>query len=301
MKNTMDELCSKVTAQVIKALESRDLGVWRKPWMDCRSATNFCTGREYLGFVNQWLLRAETLSQGYEFPFFAGFGQIKQLGGSVKAGEHGITIFYVSVSEKDIEVYGEPEKKVTRFFGKKTVFNLAQTTGLDVETIAERINGNRLLKFAELEEVEAFFAAVPARVEHRGDRAFYRPSDDLICLPKPSQFVSAAAYYAVRLHESVHWTGHSSRLNRLESAMPFGSEAYAFEELVAEIGTMIGCEGFALTPDINHENYIAGWLGLLQNDHRLIFKAATLGQNAFQYLLGLAKMPNVADSATLSR
>lgn len=289
MKNTMEELCSKVTAQVIKALESGDLGVWRKPWMECRAATNFCTGNEYLGFVNQWLLRSETISKDYEYPFFAGFGQIKQLGGSVKAGEHGITIVYASISEKDVEVDGEKEKRTVKFFGKKTVFNLAQTTGLDTEAIAEHINGRRLFKFAELEELEAFFAGVPARVEHRGDRAFYRPSEDLICLPKPDLFDSAAAYYAVRLHESIHWTGHASRLNRLEPAMRFGSEAYAFEELVAEIGTMIGCENFTLNPEIAHENYIAGWLSLLRNDHRSIFKAASLGQSAFQYLLSSAE------------
>jgi len=57
-------------------------------------------------------------------------------------------------------------------------------------------------------------------------------------LPAREQFASAAGYYAVALHELGHWTGRADRLNR-DLSNPFGSEAYAREELRAEIASLI--------------------------------------------------------------
>src|SRR3546814_14676440 len=65
-----------------------------------------------------------------------------------------------------------------------------------------------------IKTAEAFFAAVPARVSHGGDRAFYAPGPDRIPLPPFSAFHEAHGYYATRSHETVHWTRHKSRLDR---------------------------------------------------------------------------------------
>jgi antirestriction protein ArdC len=40
------------------------------------------------------------------------------------------------------------------------------------------------------------------------------------------------------MHEHVHWTGHSSRLDRDMTGSSF-SQSYAFEELVAELGSVL--------------------------------------------------------------
>jgi Zincin-like metallopeptidase len=64
----------------------------------------------------------------------------------------------------------------------------------------------------------------------------YLPELDQIRLPWPRRFTSAEAFCATSLHETVHWTGHASRLNR-QFGKRFGDAAYAFEELVAELGS----------------------------------------------------------------
>jgi hypothetical protein len=49
-------------------------------------------------------------------------------------------------------------------------------------------------------------------------------------------------YYATLVHELTYWTGHESRLDRALSSR-FGNEAYAIEELVAELGAAFLCAG----------------------------------------------------------
>ena len=91
-----------------------------------------------------------------------------------------------------------------------------------------------------------------------GDRAYYHLGKDEIVLPERGQFPSANHYYQTALHELGHSTGHPDRMNR-ESLLKgleagFGSEAYAKEELRAEISArMTGgrrcAENLRLSPD----------------------------------------------------
>lgn len=77
----------------------------------------------------------------------------------------------------------------------------------------------------------------PIRPMHQ-DRAYYSISKDEIVIPEKSQFVDGESYYGTMLHEMTHSSGHESRLNRLKPAA-FGSEEYAREELVAELGSAL--------------------------------------------------------------
>ena len=47
--------------------------------------------------------------------------------------------------------------------------------------------------------------------------------------------------------ETTHWTAHESRLARDFGAKRFGSEGYAIEELVAELGAAFLCADLGLT------------------------------------------------------
>ena len=85
------------------------------------------------------------------------------------------------------------------------------------------------------------------------------------------------------LHELTHWTGHKSRLARTKGRQ-FGDKDYAFEELVAELGSAFLMADFGLVGDVQHESYIANWLQVLKNDKRFIFKAASQASKAFTYL-----------------
>jgi len=89
------------------------------------------------------------------------------------------------------------------------------------------------------------------------------------------------------LHELVHWTGHKSRLNR-----GFGDKytpEYAFEELIAELGSMflVSSAGIKQTNGEfqNHASYINSWLKELKRDSNYIFRASSQASKASNFLL----------------
>lgn len=122
-------------------------------------------------------------------------------------------------------------------------------------------------------------------IRHGGNRAFYSPSEDLIQLPPETWFDEPDSYYAVALHELVHWTGHPRRLSRVLGRR-HGIEAYAYEELVAEMGAAFLCAHVGIPARLEHASYIDSWLDSLRRDKRLIFTAAGAAQKAADFVLG---------------
>ena len=100
-----------------------------------------------------------------------------------------------------------------------------------------------------------------------------------------AQFDTAAHYYATRAHETIHWTGHTSRLNR-DLTGRFGDDAYAAEELVAELGAAMWCAQTGLTTitRADHAAYLAGWLRILRSDARALVTVASRAQAAVDWL-----------------
>lgn len=75
-------------------------------------------------------------------------------------------------------------------------------------------------------------------------------------------FRDAGSYYATLGHECVHWTGHETRLARDFSR---SAQAYAREELVAELGAAFLCADLELElePREDHAAYLGHWLDVL--------------------------------------
>jgi antirestriction protein ArdC len=117
-----------------------------------------------------------------------------------------------------------------------------------------------------------------------GESAFYAPSPDYIRVPDQSAFPEPINWYRTILHELGHWTGHPARLDRLTGA-DFGSDAYAREELCAEMASAFLCAELGITPTVRHADYIGCWLDVLREDNRAIFRAASKASKAAQYLL----------------
>lgn len=121
--------------------------------------------------------------------------------------------------------------------------------------------------------------------------ACYSPSDDIIRMPDRIRFngtstmTAGEAYYATLMHELTHWTGAESRCAR-DLKNRFGSEAYAMEELVAELGAAFLCADLGVTPEPrdDHAQYIANWLKVLKQDKKAIFTAASRAQAAVNFL-----------------
>ena len=111
---------------------------------------------------------------------------------------------------------------------------------------------------------------------------------DYIQVPERGQFNSQADYYATALHELGHWTGHPSRLNR-EMSSDIHSEAYAKEELVAEMASMfVSAEtGIPQTQEHfdNHAAYVDYWVKAVKEDPNALFRAVNQAQKASEEIL----------------
>ena len=105
-------------------------------------------------------------------------------------------------------------------------------------------------------------------------------------MPPFESFKDAESYSATLGHEAVHWTRHSSRLDRDFGRKAWGDEGYAREELVAELGSafLAADLGLYLEPREDHASYISSWLAALKDDKRAIFSAASHAQRAVDYL-----------------
>jgi len=114
--------------------------------------------------------------------------------------------------------------------------------------------------------------------------AQFEPDRDIIQMPYMEQFESSERYYATLFHEMVHWTGHEKRLKRA-----FGkrsTEEYAFEELVAELGSAFLCAHFQIPASLTSSSaYIVSWLKALQNNKSYVLKAVGYAERAMNYLL----------------
>lgn len=131
-------------------------------------------------------------------------------------------------------------------------------------------------------DADAFVTKTGAEVRHGGVRAFYRPSGDFIQMPDKERFTGSETstategYYGTLLHELVHWTGIERRCDR-QFGKRFGDDAYAVEELVAELGAAFLCADLGITPEPrpDHAAYIEHWLKVLKADNRAAFTAAS--------------------------
>lgn len=77
----------------------------------------------------------------------------------------------------------------------------------------------------------------------------------------------------------------------------FGDEHYAFEELIAEMGSAFLFADLGLDGNVQHDSYIASWLRVLRNDKKAIFKAATEASKAHQFILNASAQAEQQEEA----
>ena len=173
-----------------------------------------------------------------------------------------------------------------------SVFNAAQVDGYAPKAGAER----PLLE--RIEQAEAFFRAIGSDVRHGGNQAFYSPAGDYVQMPPFQAFRDGLSYYSTLAHEHTHWTANAARCNR-ELGKRFGDNAYAAEELIAELGAAFTCAHLELStePREDHAQYLQSWLRVLKADKRAIFTAASKAQQAADWLAQQAGSASVAEVA----
>ena len=120
-----------------------------------------------------------------------------------------------------------------------------------------------------------------------GDRAYYSPKTDSVHLPEKDTFYNSYAYNATALHELSHATGAEKRLNR-DIRNVFGTEKYAYEELVAEISACFMSEHIQIEQTEehvnNHKAYIQSWTKALSEKPEMLMKAIRDAEKAANYL-----------------
>lgn len=279
-KRSSADIYQDVTDRIIAAIET-GCAPWQRPWErhgPCAMPRNG-HGRPYSG-INVMLLWAAAQQAGYRDPRWLTFNQAKKKGGQVRRGERSTqVILWRQITVKDDDEATDDDAQSRTIWVIKTfnVFNAEQVEGL----------GDFVPPVAVPGRVDALIAASGADLRHGGGRAFYNTTADFIRMPNRDAFQSEAHYHATALHELVHWTGAPHRLER-EFGERFGDNAYAVEELIAEMGAAFLCAQLGVTAEGEHQHhaeYLNAWLTVLRADSRAIVTAASAARKAAEFVL----------------
>ena len=273
--------------------------------------TNLTTNNGYRG-VNRILLALAGRSSN----LWCTYQQAAAKGWQVRKGEKGTMIVKVVEFARAGQVEGDqagqgsgardsPETEADRQKGaalkRYWVFNADQIDGIPRTELKPETN----IVFDPVEKAEAVVQALVEQtgliVIHGGSEACYIPALDEIRLPPVRAFKSQYDMWATKLHECAHSTMHAKRLNRTEAyAKRWGDEAYALEELTAEISSAIlaGETGVPMSQDTihiqSHAGYLRGWVKAINNDPLAIFTAAKNADRICEYMLGLERQMALA-------
>ena len=287
-KTSTEEYYKQFADDIITQIE-RGTAPWQKHWApgENRMPENFSTGARYQG-GNALQLMVKRTHRAWNDHRWGTYNQIKEAGGQVRKGERGTTILVykppmradgteATPGERTEDGRKNPDaERTTRPMWKRyTVFNVEQAEGLE---LPERTAATP--QWEAQQNVEKVIRANGVQIrEVNGDRAYYNMARDEIVLPERAQFKNAEGYYQTALHEVGHSTGHPDRMNR-ESLQQgtkdgYGSEAYAREELRAEISAMMSSDRLGVAYEPQHGTaYVKGWVEVLKDDPKEIHKAA---------------------------
>jgi len=254
---------------------------WAKGWTSSIGVpVNAKTLKPYQGFNVIWLMKERKTSAKW-----GTFLAWKDLGRQVAKGEKGTLVTYFKPLSEDEKIIKKTEWGFVLKYSK--VFNESQLVGYEVPLKEET-------KSFDNKIVEDFIINTQAKVSHGSASAFYRPSTDEISMPNKSDFIDSKNstaeinYYSTLCHELTHWTGAQKRLDRNFTKKETRKE-YAFEELVAELGSVfLGMAlGFEPVPRDDHAKYLNNWLEILQSDNKFIFQASSKATQAVNFLYNL--------------
>ena len=297
---TRTDLYEAITARVLEGLKTKGLQ-WFRPWGDATTGfrpMNWSTKTYYRG-INVMLLGSEMFDKGYTHNEWLTYKQASEAKGQVRKGEKSTIIVYWVVSflhtptgkwynETDLKKAGIPRSECDERWSLRSfnVFNIAQVDSLEPRNVIATPERND--EPVDADWVLANYMSNGPALRIGGDSASYRPSSDTIQMPAKESFVSQAAYYHTLFHEATHSTGHASRLKRegVTKVDKFGSEQYAQEELVAEIGAEYLSAVAGIENDQQQSQaYINGWVSYLTDHPKVVVYAAQQAAAACEFIL----------------
>jgi antirestriction protein ArdC len=296
------DIRTAVTAQIIEALKKNDLPPWRRPFSldpNCGSPLSLSTMKPYRG-INTLILALSAMKSGYQSRWWGSYQAIKQAGGYVRRGEKATAIvLFRPITKTVVSDTGDEEEEkfcVMRCF---QIFNVEQANNLG-HLHAGRTELAPAVLDERYEKADALIAAAGVPLSFGGNAAAYSPARDQIIMPFRHQFATVGDYYETLFHEHIHACEHPSRLNWERSKV---NSAYAFFELVAEIGACFLCTELGLPTASsleNHHSYCKSWISALENDPKYIFQASALASKAVDYLLSFSRQPEQQPETVLA-
>jgi Antirestriction protein len=320
------DIYKMVTDKIIGMLKSASPTDYHRAWKDDAFfiPLNYESKKPYRG-VNRLLLQERIGFAGaFRNPYFLTFKQIKKHKGTLKKGAKGYEVIYYSIryvvpahKNSGRKAFSSTNaQKVLDFLHK---YKLSEDivgripmiryynvyNGADIENIDFKLDELQIGRAVPDSATENSAAQLivenypnPPAIKNEGNQAYYNPASDYIKLPKQEQFDTVNDYYRTLFHELTHSTGHNKRLNRGIHLM-LEKDDYAKEELVAEFGAVFlsAWAGIMWYNNKNHAAYLKGWNSAIKeakNDNKFLMRAASLAQQATDYILALDKDGNPA-------
>jgi len=294
---TAQQTLEQFAKEVIASMKKNN-GRWEKMFGENINAFNSVTNNRYRG-INQLMLSFTSASKKYKNNIWASYKQWQSIGGQVKTGSKGTgIIFYkpsVHVSKKTGGIVPSgtilDDKVKTKSWSVlrgSTVFNVDQ---VDLTNSEYKIPVVKFGKQYSIKEIDSFIKSTNVTVKHDDvNRCFYVPSKDYINMT-PKEFFkdtkdsdATLNYYSVFFHELTHATGHEKRLDR-KNKFDDSKKSYAFEELIAETGSILFGKHFKIAKTIRpcHATYLNSWIKALENDFSFLTSAIAQASRAFEY------------------
>lgn len=293
--NTIEMIAPRLTELMIRKIETLTTE-WHKPWIADMShgVPRNLRGTPYRAGNMLMLFFLSELEQ-YRTPLFLTFNQAKEEGLTVLKGEKSFPVYFwmkyvrnkqtgAKIDYDDYCLLSAAARKaytvipVMRYY---SVFNIDQTDIAEKEPqrylqLTQTAEATELSDGTVVPEIDAILDAqswlCPVELRY-GDAAYYHTVLDKIVCPLKKQFPKGADFYGTLLHEMAHSTEHPDRLNRTANGRT-GREAYAYDELVAELtAALCGARmGFAPTPKDESVAYLKGWLEKLKQEPEFLFE-----------------------------
>ena len=283
---------------------------WSKPWITEGSLgwPKNLSGREYNG-MNALMLLLHCEKNGYKIPRFCTFDCVQRLNKPTeKQAKEGVelprvvvnrgeksfpvmlttfTCIHKETKEKikydDYKRLSDEEKKMYNVYPKMQVFrvfNVSQTNLQEARPeIWNKLANGDAVKLDESEKMsfEPMDVMIrdnrwicPIKPMHQ-DKAYFSITKNEIVVPEKAQFKNGESYYGTLWHEMTHSTGIEGQLDRIKPTA-FGSDEYAREELVAELGSALVAQRYGMSKALKEEScaYLKSWLEQLKESPQFI-------------------------------
>lgn len=287
----MTKLQQQLAEQFLHILEEEKLD-WKKEWSGLSGRPYNPVSKTVYHGSNYFSLLLTSMAKGYQDPRWCTFAQIKEQGWTLKAGKGQsakIEFWYPYDREqkkaiswqKFREAGGQINDRYQLFSRAYSVYNGDMIVGIPKLEVTQN-------EIQPVELVDTISGSMGVSISyHKSDQAFYRPVEDRIYLPYRQQFHSEYAYASTALHELSHATGSEHRLNRKQGG-EFGTEPYAYEELVAEISSCFLSSELPIGQTEehlqNHKAYVQSWIQGIKEQPDALFRAVKDAEQAAVYL-----------------